>query len=46
MVKVDGDDQFDIEDIKKIILKLETKNMISLNQIDFGVVELLETYQK
>lgn len=24
MVKVDGDDQFDIEDIKKIILKLET----------------------
>ena len=26
MVKVDGDDQFDIEDIKKIILKLETEN--------------------
>ena len=25
MVKVDGDDQFDIEDIKKIILKLETQ---------------------
>jgi len=25
MVKVDGDDQFDIEDIKKIILKLETE---------------------
>ena len=26
MVKVDGDDQFDIEDIKKLILKLETEN--------------------
>lgn len=25
MVKVDGDDQFDIEDIKKILLKLETE---------------------
>ena len=25
MVKVDGDDQFDIDDIKKIILKLETQ---------------------
>ena len=25
MVKVDGDDQFDIEDIKKIIMKLETE---------------------
>ena len=26
MVKVDGDDQFDIEDIKKIIVRLETEN--------------------
>ena len=46
LIKVDGDGQFSLSDIEKIIDLYSKKDYEFINQIDFGLEELLEKFQK